>query len=83
MDELPLTKKISSELLELILKGEEELPPLSSFSNHTQAVARNIKMVTEASYTVVGMDARDGLIRSRIEGRKKLPSFESKKEYNK
>ena len=37
-------------------------------------------MVTDASTTVVGVDAKDGLNRSKIEGKTKLPSFETKKE---
>ena len=39
-------------------------------------------MVTDASTTVnvVGVDVRDGLNRSKIEGKTKLPSFETQKE---
>ncbi|KAK4299397.1 hypothetical protein Pmani_001405 [Petrolisthes manimaculis] len=76
-----LTKHLSTDLLTDIQRGSADLPPLTSFCNHTQAVERCIKMVTDASSTVVGMEARDGLIRSKLEGRKKLPRFETKRDY--
>lgn len=81
LTEPPLTKRLSTEVLIDIQRGLAELPPLTSFYNHTQAVERCIKMVTDASATVVGMDARDGLIRSKLEGRRLLPKFETKKDY--
>ena len=64
LEELPI------ELLHKIQRGEATLPTLTKFSNHTQAVERFIKMVTDASTTVnvVGVDARDGCNRSKIEG---------------
>lgn len=48
---------------------------------HTQAVERCVKLVTEASSLVCSSDARDGLIRSRIESRQKMPSFETKRQF--
>ena len=38
-------------------------------------------IVTDASATVMGVEARDGLIRSKLEERKKLPRFETRKDY--
>ena len=81
LEEPPSTKNLSSELIIAIKTGSAELPPITVFCNHTQAVERCIKMVTDASSTVVGMEARDGLIRSKIIGRKKLPTFETKSQY--
>lgn len=80
--EPPVTKHLSTDLLTDIQRGSADLPPLTSFCNNTQAVERCIKMVTDASSIVVGMEARDGLIRSKLEGRKRLPRFETKKDYS-
>ena len=76
-----MIKELLIELLYKIQRGEAPLPTLTRFTNHTQAVERFIKMVTDASTTVnvVGVDARDGFNRSKIEGKTKLPSFEIKK----
>lgn len=49
---------------------------------HTQAVERCVKMVTSASSSIADVDNRDGYIRSKIEARKSMPSFVSKKYYN-
>ena len=77
-----MTKELPIELLHKIQRGEATLPTITKFCNHTQVVERFIKMVTYASTTVnvVGVDVRDGLNRSKIEGKTKLPSFETKKE---
>ena len=79
LNEPPVTRHLSTDLLISVKEGSVQLPQLTAFSNHTQAVERCIKMVTDASSTVVGQEARDGLIRSKIEGRKKLPNFETKR----
>ena len=42
----------------------------SNFPNHTQAVERIIKIVTDASERVVGEDARNGYVIAIIERRK-------------
>ena len=79
--EPPATKKLSTEDI-ITLVNTKELPKLiPDFPCHTQAVERLIKLVTEASTSVVGNEARDGYIRNKIEGRKKLPKFETKKQY--
>ena len=58
-------------------------PPIvmDKFPCHTQAVERMVKLVTEASSTVVGANVHDGFIRSTLESRKRLPSFETKADY--
>ena len=48
------------------------------FPNHTLTVERIIKIVTDTSKRVVRKEARYGYVRAKIEGRKKLPKFESK-----
>ena len=48
---------------------------------HNQQVERHVKLVTEASGSVVGYARRDGLIRQRIRSRKLMKSFTSKNQY--
>ena len=81
LEEPPMTRKIPDEVIETTVIENKEFLPLTDFANHTQAVERIIKMVTDASITVVGHDARDGAIRARLEGRKLLPKFESKQDF--
>ena len=45
-----------------------------------QAVEMSINVVTEASSSV-SVEEKDGFIRTRIEGRKRLPVFETKKDF--
>lgn len=45
---------------------------------HTQAVERGVRLVSEASQSVIGQEARDGFIRQRIQARKELKSHASK-----
>lgn len=52
------------------------------FPCHTQPVERCVKLVTEASNSVVGHEARDGFIRAKIYSREILPRFETKADYN-
>ena len=51
-----------------------------SFPCHTQAIERAIKLLTEASSSVLA-EERDGFIRASIEGMKKLPVFETNKDF--
>lgn len=81
LTEPPLTRRVSSEDIMSLIKSKEKPSALPDFPCHTQAVERHIKLVTQASKSVVGAAARDGFIRNQIEGRKKLPKFETKKQY--
>src|SRR6218665_1387541 len=47
----------------------------------TQVVERCVKVVTEASAAVCGVKARGGFIRPRLESRRIMPTFNTKKEY--
>jgi hypothetical protein len=82
LTEPPATRNLSDEKLKELIQSREPLGDgLLDFPCHTQAVERIIKLVTDASGSVVGEQNRDGFIRARIEGRKRLPTFESKKDY--
>ena len=78
--EPPLTRDITVEEIDGLIDSKEkkEFPHLPC---HTQAVERCVKLVTEASSLVCGQISRDGFIRSRIESRQKMPSFETKRQF--
>ncbi|KAK4883739.1 hypothetical protein RN001_000010 [Aquatica leii] len=63
--------------LRRILKYVPDEIRILKYACHSQAVERNVKLVTE----VCGSEARDGFIRSRITSRDALPKFDTKREY--
>ena len=80
--EPPLTMDVSSECLQLLATTGDKITALPDLSNHMQAIERMIKLVTATSSSrdlVVGHEERERLIRSRIEDRKRLPKFNTKK----
>lgn len=81
VSEPPLTKKITTEDLIKMITNMPDNIELLRFPCHSQAVERHIKMVTEASSSVCGNHARDGLIRAKIANRKAIPKMETKKDF--
>lgn len=80
--EPPLTKNISDEDLKLLVAtGDTPVVDFPQFPCHTQAVERCVKLVTEASAAVCGAPARDGFIRARLEARRIMPVFDTKRQY--
>jgi len=78
LSEPPLT----SNKTEVELLSFKETPfGVPKYPCHTQAVERAIRLISEASATVVGKEVRDGFIRQRIEARKELPTFKTKQEF--
>jgi hypothetical protein len=75
--EPPLTRQLSTEELEEITNEALNVP----IPCHSQGVERCIRMVTEASNAVCGLDARDSYIRAVVKSRDFMPSFESKKDF--
>ena len=79
LTEPPITHSIfGNEINHLISSKEKSFPHLPC---HKQAVERWVKLVTEASSLVCRQNSRDGFIRSKIESRQKMPSFETKQEF--
>lgn len=79
----PMLHKVSDKELEDLLQAQSHIIlEFPDFPCHTQAVERCVKMVTEASMTVSGEKARDGFIRSKIQSRAIMPSFDTKKKFN-
>lgn len=84
--EPPLTKNMAEEDIFNLKNIEGGLstvkPEYAKFPCHTQAVERCVKLVTEASLAVCDSSSRDGFIRARIESRKSMPSFNTKREFS-
>lgn len=88
--EPPLVKHVSTEYLKEFIKNKSgakpsEVDPLIDFPRlpcHTQAVERAVKLVTESAQSVCGATAREGFIRAKIDSRKNMPKFNTKKEFN-
>lgn len=79
----PLLRNLEIDNLKsIITESSEKFLHIDSFPCHTQAVERCVKLVTEASLSLVGSERRDGFIKSRIDSRLRMPQFESKKDYN-
>ena len=78
----PILKSIPDEKFQLFVtqKAEGELP-LLRLPCHTQAVERAVKTVTEASGILCNKSEREGFIRNKIESRKVMPTFDSKKDF--
>jgi len=78
----PLLSKIPvDEISGRIFGANHDLLPFVRVPCHTQAVERVVKLVTEASQAVCGENARNGLIRNRIESRQQMASFDNKIDY--
>jgi hypothetical protein len=75
--EPPLTMLLSNEELDKIVdvRFTVDIPC------HSQAVERSVKMVTEASKSVYGFDARDGYIRAVLKSRHFMSTFQSKQDF--
>jgi hypothetical protein len=81
--EPPMLRAVSNEDFRNILKEKISLLEIKEFPCHSQAVERAVKIVTDASASVVGQIERDGLIRAKLESQRIIPSFESKSKYKK
>lgn len=79
--EPPITKKFSTDELKEMIANVPDQMSLLNVPCHSQAVERCVKLVTEASSSVCGQEARDGFIRSRIASREILPKFETKSDF--
>lgn len=79
--EPPLTKSLTENQLKTIIEDAPEKNTIFAFPCHSQAVERCVKLVTQASATVCGPEARDGLIRSRISSLQILPKFDKKVDF--
>ena len=66
-------------IIEHLMSGESlDLP---DFPSHAQSVERAVKLVSEASSSVYGLEARHKYILTKVKSRKLRPAFKSKSEY--
>ncbi|KAJ8721038.1 hypothetical protein PYW08_006503 [Mythimna loreyi] len=80
--EPPLTLNMSDETLKDVVKNGLSMCQIIDFPCHTQVVERCIKLVTEASNAVCGDNKRDGFIRARLLSRKRMSTFNTKKQFD-
>ena len=87
---VPLLIEYTEDILQYIQSGDlPRLPSISLGSStmnnipcHSQAVERNVKLVTEASQNLIGRNNRDGFVKCTIKSRNELPSFETKADFH-
>jgi hypothetical protein len=79
--EPPLTMGLTDEEIDSFISSKT-IFNFSNYPSHTQAVERHIKLVTEASSSVCSHDAREGFIQARLASRKRIPSFDTKKQFS-
>jgi hypothetical protein len=83
--EPPLTKKLSDNDLQLLVKHGRNSETFKSgtfkYPCHTQSVERCVKLVTEASIKVADELRRDGYIRTIFESRATMPEFNKKNDF--
>ncbi|KAF2886685.1 hypothetical protein ILUMI_19488 [Ignelater luminosus] len=77
----PLISNTSNGELRNMIRKVPKGIEITKFPCHTQALERCIKLETDSSGTVCEEDARDGFIRAKLELRKMLPQFETRKHY--
>ena len=75
-----MTAQYSDEFTDRQIKEKGKLN-VQRFPCHTQVVERLIKLVTEASSSVCGEEARDGFIRAKLASRSRISKFETKSQY--
>lgn len=77
LTEPPLTYKLTDDELNQIISDPLTLPP---YKSHTQSTERAIKMVTNASGQVYGMESSRGFIKAQIASRKLYGKADTKTE---
>ena len=78
LSEPPRTMSLTNEQLTAI---QDSPLKVADYPCHIQAVERAVCVVTEASASVIGQDARDGFIRQRIQSQKELKMHATKKDF--
>ena len=76
ISEPPITKKFTDDEIKNFIQTKSSYQ-CSKHPLHT----RTVKIVSETSLEVCSHKLRDGLIRNRLSSRKRIPKFESKRDY--
>jgi hypothetical protein len=75
--EPPLTFKLTIQDLLNIKETKLQIKP---YKVHTQSVERAVRMVTQASKSVYGEEARDGYVKATLLSRRMMPKLNSKQD---
>ena len=76
--EPPITHKLTNQDLVDIIEQKLNIRP---YKVHTQSVERAVKLVTQASISVYGAEARDGFVKATVLSRRIMPQLTSKKDF--
>ena len=76
--EPPITHRLTNQDLIDILEEKLTIRP---YKVHTQSVERAVKLVTQASISVYGAEARDGFVKATVLSRRIMPQLTSKKDF--
>lgn len=78
----PMMESLTTDTISSVLQNKT-LPEFDfiDFPNHTQAVERCVKLVTESADKVCGQKNRDGYIRATLLSRSRMPKFDHKSEF--
>ena len=79
--EPPVTKQFNYEAINVRCSKDGQ-PLKLDHPCYNQAVERHVKLVTKASASAAGHERLDGMIRHRIQSRKLMKFFETKKQFN-
>ena len=82
VEECPLTVDVTSEALHECLMSGTPLNIPKDMPGHSQSVERAVKLVSEASQHVYGLDSRHNFINAVILARKARKPFETKASYS-
>ena len=66
---------------EALLDLKEKPLDIPKMPHHAQAMERQVKVTTRAAKNVAGFQSRDGYIRAIQESRKRMSSFDTKKDF--
>ena len=78
----PMVRIVSNDQVDEWAKSNAPpIYPLEDFPCHSQAVERQVKLVSEVCRKVVGEERPEGMIRSTLASRAKMPKFSSKQDY--
>lgn len=82
LTEPPLLKNLSErEIQNIVESGGESKSLFLKLPCHTQAVERAVRITTESSVSQCTRKSRLGAIKSKLESRKVMPKFETKKDF--
>lgn len=81
--EPPLLRDLSTDELQQITDAtsNDSIKYIKKFPCHTQAVERTVKLVSESCMLVTNNVKRDGVIKTTLESRRKMPLFKSKQDF--